>query len=287
VDEKTLSPYRHDTSMIAPPRYLELDEDDLGAFGAIDDVHGRQRWARSRRASLHDLLLCSLTMKTTALFLVFTLVLLFAACGDDESTSSTSTTSATTTNTTSTTTTSNGGHAGSGGSGTGGMTGAGGSTGGAGGSGAMVLTSSAFTEGGAIPQQYSCNGANVSPPLTWTPGPAGTMSYAIVFRDLDNSLGHAAIFDIPASTTSLPEDVDKTMMPADVSGALQCHNYTMTTYGYAGPCPGSQHTYQFTLYAINSTSLGLNASNVNVDAVDTAAQAAALASATLSGTYTP
>jgi hypothetical protein len=205
------------------------------------------------------------------------------ACGDDESTSSTSTTTATTSNTTSNTTNA-GGQGGSGA--TGGMAGAGGATGGFGGAAAFALTSSAFVEGGAIPAPHSCNGANVSPPLTWTAGPAGTMSYAIVFRDLDNNLGHAAIFDIPASTLSLPENVEKVAMPANVPGAIQCESYVNNLFGYAGPCPGSQHTYEFTLYAIDSASLGLTA-NVSVNQVDTAARAAMLASTTLSGTYTP
>jgi phosphatidylethanolamine-binding protein (PEBP) family uncharacterized protein len=52
------------------------------------------------------------------------------------------------------------------------------------------------------------------------------------------------------------------------------------------PARGSQHTYEFTLYAIDSASLGLTA-NVSVNQVDTAARAAMLASTTLSGTYTP
>lgn len=165
--------------------------------------------------------------------------------------------------------------------------GGGASEGGGGGiTGEMTLTSTAYSEGSAIPDMYSCNGANVSPPLAWTAGPGGTTSYAIVFRDLSNMLGHAAIFDIPAATLALPEDVERAYAPADVPGAAQCDAYDGQP-GYAGPCPGNQHTYQFTLYAIPSATLGLDPMTASVDDVDNAAQAVALASATLSGTYTP
>ena len=150
----------------------------------------------------------------------------------------------------------------------------------------MTLTSPSYMDGGMIPVQHSCNGANISPALNWTPGPAGTMSYAIVFRDLDNMLGHSAIWDIPASTLSLPEDVDKSFMPADVPGALQCPAYNNQP-GYAGPCPGSPHVYEFTLYAVNVASLGLDPNASSVDDVDAAAIAASLESTTLTATYTP
>lgn len=92
--------------------------------------------------------------------------------------------------------------------------------------------------------------------------------------------------DIPATITALPEDVDKTTMPADVPGALQCDNYANQP-GYAGPCPGNTHTYAFTLYAVDVASLGLNAAQVSVDEVEAAAQAVALAEATLSASFTP
>lgn len=210
-------------------------------------------------------------------------VVLGVACSDDETTTTSS-------STTSTTASGTGGSAtGGGGASTTTGTGGDGGTAGMGGSGGaapMTLTSSAYDEGGTIPDQYSCQGANISPPLSYTPGPAGTMSYTIVFRDLTNGLGHSAIFDIPASITTLPEDVDKSTMPADVPGALQSPNYANQP-GYAGPCPSNTHTYEFTLYAVDVATLGLNATTVDVDDVEAAAQAASLAEATLSATFTP
>ncbi len=168
----------------------------------------------------------------------------------------------------------------------GGGSGGDGGSGGSGGGSAMELTSTAYDDGGMIPVMYSCDGANVSPPLAWTPGPAGTLSYAIVFRDLTNGLGHAAIWDIPAATTSLPEDVEREYSPSDVPGAEQCDAYDNQP-GYAGPCPGSPHEYEFSLYALSVASLSLNGMSDSVDDVEAAAQAAALATATLTATYTP
>ncbi|MFO0554186.1 MAG: YbhB/YbcL family Raf kinase inhibitor-like protein [Polyangiaceae bacterium] len=166
-----------------------------------------------------------------------------------------------------------------------------GGTGGSGGEGTggaapMVLTSTAYTQDGMIPPTYTCDGANVSPPLSWTAGPAGTMSYAIIFRDLSNNLGHAAIWNIPASDLSLPEDVERAYSPSDVPGAEQCDAYDGQP-GWAGPCPPNAHVYELTLYALPQSDLGLNAQTTSVNQVEAAAAPIALASATLSATYTP
>jgi hypothetical protein len=157
---------------------------------------------------------------------------------------------------------------------------------GEGGAAPMTLTSPAYDEGGMIPVANSCDGENVSPALEWTAGPSGTLSYAIIFRDLSNNLGHAAIWDIPASTLSLPADVDRDYQPADVPGAVQCDAYDGQP-GYAGPCPPNAHTYEFRLYAVPSASLNLDELSIDVDGVESAANQVALASTTLSATYTP
>jgi Raf kinase inhibitor-like YbhB/YbcL family protein len=113
----------------------------------------------------------------------------------------------------------------------------------------FTLTSSAFTEGGMIPTVSTCAGANTSPPLSWTPGPAATQSYAIIFTDRNNSLIHWILWDIPAATMSLPADLPKTSTLPSLGGAKQV---AFTGTGYAGPCPGgSVHTYEFALYAVD------------------------------------
>ena len=89
----------------------------------------------------------------------------------------------------------------------------------------------------------------MSPPLTWTAGPTGTMAYAITLTDLNNGYIHWILWDLPASTMSLPANLAKTATLTDPAGAKQV---ALQNNGYFGPCPnGTQHTYQFQVYAID------------------------------------
>lgn len=175
-----------------------------------------------------------------------------------------------------------GGHggAGTGGAGTGGA--------GTGGQAAFALTSTGFTEGAAIPAKYACAGANVSPDLAWTAGPPpGTKSYAVVFTDKSNNLIHWVIWDIPFAEAALPEHVANVANPPTPAGAKQVKSYDNQTFGYLGPCPPSQHTYEFAVHALDVATL----SNVTTASArkDVAAEIAAheVGAATLSGTFTP
>ncbi len=214
-------------------------------------------------------------------WIVLSLALAVAACGDDEATSSTSNQGGDGTG-------ASGAQGGGGDPGSGGTGGTGtGATGGAGGEGGMAafaLTSPAFTDGSMIPDVHSCVGANISPALNWTAGPANTQSYAIVFEDESISFLHSVIWDIPASTLGLPEDVDKVFEPPDVPGAQQAVAYNGMR-GYAGPCSNNSiNTYTFTLHAVNVGSLGLDMNTTRQQA-RTAIEAASLATATLSGVH--
>jgi len=71
------------------------------------------------------------------------------------------------------------------------------------------VVSTAYDEGGVIPIKYSCNGANVSPPLTWSDAPDNTQSFAVVFLDTSTDFLHSVIWDIPSSRSDLPEDIEK------------------------------------------------------------------------------
>ncbi|MSP24296.1 MAG: YbhB/YbcL family Raf kinase inhibitor-like protein [Myxococcales bacterium] len=175
--------------------------------------------------------------------------------------------------------------AGTGGSGTGGDSGAGGS-GGGGAPTPFTLTSPGFIEGASIPAVNECTGCNAagaqndSPVLAWTAGPPGTLSYAIVMRDLDfqNGFVHWVLWDIPANVVSLPADVDNGGLPADVPGAKQAMG------NYLGPCScNSKNTYQWKVHAIDMASIpGLNAGASKASAAS-AVEAASKASASLSG----
>jgi Raf kinase inhibitor-like YbhB/YbcL family protein len=70
------------------------------------------------------------------------------------------------------------------------------------------LTSDTFTAGQPIPTKYTCDGADVSPPLQWSAAPAETKSFALIYDDPDVPMGtwvHWGLNGLPASTRSLPE----------------------------------------------------------------------------------
>jgi Raf kinase inhibitor-like YbhB/YbcL family protein len=117
----------------------------------------------------------------------------------------------------------------------------------------LKVTSTAFSEGGQIPSKYTCDGADVSPPLSWNAGPSGTKSYALIADDPDTPMGtwvHWVMYDLPLSVTSLPEDVPKTGRLSD--GSMQGVNDFKRT-GYGGPCPpGGTHRYYFKVYALDT-----------------------------------
>ncbi len=95
------------------------------------------------------------------------------------------------------------------------------------------------------------------PPLEWTPGPAGTQSYGVVLTDAQG-LYYWVLWDIPATTTSLPQGVDHVAMPATPAGSEQiASGLDMSTWsGYAGPCPLPPDTpYTFAVYALSVATL--------------------------------
>ena len=118
----------------------------------------------------------------------------------------------------------------------------------------MMLTSSAFTDGGAIPKRYTCEGQDAAPPLTWAGAPAGTKSFALIVDDPDapdpkapkRTWVHWVLYDIPPGTTALPEGG---ALPA---GTREGRNDWGRT-GYGGPCPPiGRHRYFHKLYALDA-----------------------------------
>jgi len=152
---------------------------------------------------------------------------------------------------------------------------------------AFSLSSAAFKEGAAIPGKYTCDGADLSPPLSWSGAPPGTAAFALIADDPDAPAGtwvHWVLYDLPAATSQLPENVAKSDAPAGLSGALQGRNDFRRT-GYGGPCPppGPAHRYFFKLYALDA-SLKLKAGATKRD-VEAAMQGHVLGTAQLMGTY--
>lgn len=141
------------------------------------------------------------------------------------------------------------------------------------------LTSSAFAAGDPIPAEYTCDGRDVSPPLTIRGAPSGTKAFVLIVRDEDaDDFVHWVAVDIPASTTTLP---------LGAAAGLQGRN-AFGKVGYGGPCPpqgSARHRYVFALTALSRT-LDLKGAPT-ADDVDTAivlAQAG-LARVSLTGTY--
>jgi Raf kinase inhibitor-like YbhB/YbcL family protein len=144
----------------------------------------------------------------------------------------------------------------------------------------LEVTSEAFRDGQAIPQQYSCDGTDQSPPLRWGEPPPGTKSFALVVDDPDAPGGtfrHWGVFDIPAEARSLSA--------GQAAGAQAVNDFGKT--GYGGPCPPKGHGvhhYQFKLFALNVDRLGLDA-NAKVAEVENAARQRAIGQGKLIGTY--
>ena len=118
---------------------------------------------------------------------------------------------------------------------------------------AFAISSASFPPGGEIPKNFTCDGADVSPELSWSSPPAGTQSFVLIADDPDAPSGtwtHWVLFNIPADTKSLTEGVSRVHeLPG---GARQGHN-DFHKIGYNGPCPppGKAHRYFFRLFAMD------------------------------------
>ncbi len=123
----------------------------------------------------------------------------------------------------------------------------------------MVLTSPTLTDRGRFPVVHTCTGANTSPALSWTAGPPGTLSYAIVFEDLTVPNMHWILYDIPAGVRSVAAALPFGLQPGAPapSGSRQSRvTFSPTTFGYLGPCPPTgDHDYVFTVYALSAATV--------------------------------
>ena len=97
----------------------------------------------------------------------------------------------------------------------------------------MKLTSSSFADGSTIDAQYTVEGEDISPPLSWSEAPSGTASFALICDDPDapsprrpaaNPWVHWVIFNIPAELSELPPCISRRLGPGEVTGARQGKN---------------------------------------------------------------
>lgn len=153
---------------------------------------------------------------------------------------------------------------------------------------ALRLSSTAFPAGGNIPSQYTCDGANISPPLSWTGVPPATKSLALIIDDPDApdpaapqvTWVHWVVYGISPDTAGLPEGVGLRGLSA---GARMGSN-DWKKPGYGGPCPPvGRHRYFHKLYALDAVlpDLGIT----NKAALEKAMENHIIEQAELVGTY--
>jgi Raf kinase inhibitor-like YbhB/YbcL family protein len=149
----------------------------------------------------------------------------------------------------------------------------------------LSLESDAFLNNSTIPAEFTCDGADISPALTWSNSPEETKSFALICDD-PNAPGvtftHWIVYNIPTSI----KDLDKNMPIQLVlnSGASQGKN-DFGEIGYSGPCPPRSitHHYYFKLYALDSM-LDISAGVTKIQLVS-AMRGHILGSAELIGIY--
>ncbi len=152
----------------------------------------------------------------------------------------------------------------------------------------LVLTSSAFSDGGSIPEEYTCEGEDLSPPLAWSGLPEDTRSLALIVDDPDApdpaaprmTWVHWVLYNIPPTVTGLGRGADAGSLPADARSGTNDWGRT----GYGGPCPPvGRHRYFHKLYALDTVLPDLG-NPTKADLLD-AMEGHVLESAELVGTY--
>ncbi len=120
----------------------------------------------------------------------------------------------------------------------------------------MMLTSTAFSEGGEIPIRFTCEGDDVSPDLAWSGVPAGTRSLVLIVDDPDAPdpgapkmvWDHWLLYNVPGDCSGLPAAVKPHELPPGTHEGVNSWGRT----GYGGPCPPiGRHRYFHILYALD------------------------------------
>ena len=151
---------------------------------------------------------------------------------------------------------------------------------------ALTLTSPAFPPGGAIPAEHTCEGADTSPPLSWSGIPAGTRSLALIIDDPDapdpaapqRVWVHWVLYNLPPTSTGLASGV--TALPAGTRVGLNDSQEP----NYGGPCPPiGRHRYFHKLYALDAVLPDLKKSAKG--ALERAMKGHVIAETQLIGTY--
>jgi Raf kinase inhibitor-like YbhB/YbcL family protein len=124
----------------------------------------------------------------------------------------------------------------------------------------IVVESPVLKANQPIPRDYTADGRNMSPPLTWSNLPAGTKDLAVVCEDPDAGnpppFVHWVIYRIPAAASGLPENIPfepDAAMPPSIAGAIQgVSGFRRPIYRGPAPPPGKTHHYHFVVYAMDT-----------------------------------
>lgn len=152
----------------------------------------------------------------------------------------------------------------------------------------LSLTSDAFSDGGEIPVKYTCEGDDISPPLSWSGVPENAKSLVLIIDDPDApdpnaprmTWVHWVVYNLPPGTGGLKEGMTSARLPEGAKTGL--NDWKREEYG--GPCPPiGRHRYFHKLYALDTTLEGLR-KPTKAD-VERAMKGHILAEATLVGTY--
>ena len=120
----------------------------------------------------------------------------------------------------------------------------------------MILTSDAFSHGGEIPSDYTCEGRDTSPPLSWSEVDARTKSLALIVDDPDapdpaapkTTWVHWVVYNLPPTASGLAAGATGDSLP---SGSHEGKN-DWKRIGYGGPCPPiGRHRYVHKLHALD------------------------------------
>jgi Raf kinase inhibitor-like YbhB/YbcL family protein len=119
----------------------------------------------------------------------------------------------------------------------------------------LVIKSNAFKNEEDIPTRHTCEGANISPDLSWAGAPASTKSFALIIDDPDapdpakpeKIFTHWVLYNIPSTAGGLSEG--QQTLPKGTQAGLNDFGKTE----YAGPCPPiGKHRYFFRLFALDN-----------------------------------
>ena len=117
----------------------------------------------------------------------------------------------------------------------------------------IELVSEAFENNSLIPERYTCDGEDVSPPLSWEGVPSGAKSLVLIVVDLDAPGGeftHWVLYDVPPGLDSLPGGIPSVGEVKGV-GVQGVNDFGRLGYGSPCPPPGKPHRYVFRLYALD------------------------------------